>query len=197
MAGISLHSVFMQHSTFKTRAVYQNTPASNCQELGGVCVNDARVILIFIVIFVVGLLLLTLAVNFRASCRKSREDHAAASEPPPYSSIGLPPSPSGDLPLYKSVYKSGAQSPSLDPYHVVAPSFDSSLLLRDEYFDHVPYPERSLAPVNQQRISGPAAVTVGSCSTTHAPRPPSDMPLVAPPPAYARSPLRRYPEDPL
>ncbi|KAJ7621904.1 hypothetical protein DFH06DRAFT_768206 [Mycena polygramma] len=186
----------MQHSTLKTRVVYQNTPASNCQELGGVCVNDARVILIFIVIFVVGLLLLTLGLNFRASCRKRREDHAAASNPPPYSSIGLPPSPSGDLPLYKSVYKSGAQSPSLDPYHVVAPSFDSSLLLRDEYFDHVPYPERSLAPT-QQRISGPSAVTLGLGSTTQAPLPPSDMSLIAPPPAYARNPLRRYPEDPL
>ncbi|KAF7348116.1 hypothetical protein MSAN_01764200 [Mycena sanguinolenta] len=148
----------MRILTFNARAVYQNTPASSCRELAGVCINDA-VVLIFIIVFVGGLLFLTLARNVCVSSRRRHEDHAEADDnPPPYSGIGLPPSTSPDLALRKQ-----PPSPSLDPYHVIAPSFDNSLLLKDEYFSHVPYPHPSLAS-NQQRISGlsmPSGVGLG------------------------------------
>ncbi|KAJ6585576.1 hypothetical protein B0H19DRAFT_1250374 [Mycena capillaripes] len=175
----------MQLLPFKTREVYQNSPASSCQELAGVCIEDAF-ILIFILVFVGGLLLLTLGLNFRTRMRR-RADQATSndSDPPSYSSIGFPPSPSHDL----SPHKSGSPSPSLDPYHVVVPSLDDSLLLKDEYFSHVPYPERILAP-NQQRMPElPSGVGLGLGNIVQAgpSTPPSfDVSLVPPPPAYAR-----------
>ncbi|KAJ7228117.1 hypothetical protein B0H12DRAFT_1148061 [Mycena haematopus] len=188
----SFLQVSMQRLTFKTRAVYQNTPASSCQELAGVCIDDA-IVLIFIVVFVGGLLFLTLVRNFCAWRRTRREDHAESdNNPPPYSGIGFPPSTSGDLALYKE-----SPSPSLDPYHVIAPSFDNSLLLKDSYFSRVTYPDPTVAP-NQQRASGlPSGVVldfkfsgVQDPSTPAAP-PHSDVSLlISPPPAYVREPRR-------
>ncbi|KAJ7820245.1 hypothetical protein B0H14DRAFT_1346778 [Mycena olivaceomarginata] len=125
----------MQLLTFKTRAVYQNTPVSSCQEFAGVCLHDA-VIFISIVIFAGGLLLLTLGRHFWAPRQRhdSEEDHAESDpSPPSYSSIGFPPSASHDLALCK-----GSASPSLDPYHVVAPSFDKLAASQGRVFQPCP-----------------------------------------------------------
>ncbi|KAJ7916036.1 hypothetical protein B0H13DRAFT_377807 [Mycena leptocephala] len=189
----------MQLLTLKTREAYQNTPSPSCQEFAGLCMKDA-VILMFIVILVVGLFLLTLGLNIRASWRRRREEQAASdNNPPPYSSLGFPPSPSHDM----SLSKSETQSPSLDPYHVVAPSFDNSVLLNDEYFSHIPYPDPTLAP-NQQRMSGlpsgaGSGVGLGFGNTMQAgpSTPAASIPELAPlPPAYARDPRRGAAEDP-
>ncbi|KAJ7878870.1 hypothetical protein B0H14DRAFT_1630724 [Mycena olivaceomarginata] len=177
----------MQLLTLKTRAVYQNTPVSSCQEFAGVCLHDAA-IFISIVIFAGGLLLLTLGRHFWAPRQRhdSEEDHAESDpSPPSYSSIGFPPSASHDLALYK-----GSASPSLDPYHVVAPSFDNSLLLKDEYFSRVPCPEPTLLP-NQQHPSSGVGLGLGfGDNSTQAglsiPAGAPPPPLTSPPPAYVR-----------
>jgi hypothetical protein len=171
---------------------------------------------VFIVILVVGLFLLTLGLNIRASWRRRREEQAASdNNPPPYSSLGFPPSPSHDMSLSKSETQSQSSEkiysrlclppagPSLDPYHVVAPSFDNSVLLNDEYFSHIPYPDPTLAP-SQQRMSGlpsgaGSGVGLGFGNTMQAgpSTPAASIPELAPlPPAYARDPRRGAAEDP-
>ncbi|KAF8215205.1 hypothetical protein K438DRAFT_1955184 [Mycena galopus ATCC 62051] len=173
---------------FNTRAVSQNTPASSCQELLGVCISDA-VVLIFLVIFVGGLLLVTVVRNLWA--RRRGEDHAEPdTSPPPYPSIGFPLSASRDLALSKE-----SPGPLLDPYHIVPPSFDNSLLLKDEYFSHVLYPDPTLAPIQQQhqRTSSDGlgfGLGVDNSAPSGPPAAPSNPSLTSPPPAYVREPRR-------
>ncbi|KAJ6453095.1 hypothetical protein C8R45DRAFT_1223253 [Mycena sanguinolenta] len=179
----SFLQVSMQIRTFNARAVYQNTPASSCRELAGICITDA-IALIFIIVFVGGLLFLTLVRNFSASGRR-REDHAESDHtPPPYSGIGFPPSSSPDLALCKE-----SPSPSLDPYHLVALSFDNSLLLKDQYFSHVPYPHPSLAS-SQQGPSGLGLSMPSGVAPAGSHPLSSSSPLTSPPPAYVREPRR-------
>ncbi|KAF7364683.1 hypothetical protein MVEN_00337900 [Mycena venus] len=187
----------MRLLAFKTRSasVYhgQNTPASSCRELFGVCMNDA-VVLIFIVIFVGGLLLLTLVRNASRRRRPEEDDHPESStdSPPSYASIGFPPSASHDLALYK-----GSPSPSLDPYHVVPPSFDNSFLLKDGHFTHVPYPDRTLALASSQHQQ-PSGVGLGlglGLGSARAGPSTPPAPLISPPPAYVREPRREPRRD--
>ncbi|KAJ7174029.1 hypothetical protein C8R43DRAFT_1119418 [Mycena crocata] len=148
-------------------------------------------IMIAILIFVAGLLFLTLGHNLRARLRASRQASPTPSNasPPPYFSIGFPPSGSHDI----SLSKSGSSSPALDPYRVVAPSFDSSLLLKDDYFTHVPQPERTFASSrsapSRQLISGVGLglgnVHTGPATPVAAP-PPASASLTPPPPAYVQ-----------
>ncbi|KAJ7490692.1 hypothetical protein FB451DRAFT_1513513 [Mycena latifolia] len=191
----------MQLLNFRTRDMFQNVaPASNCQELAGICIEDA-VILICIVLFAGGLLMLTLGLNLRARLRSTRQ--ARSDSPPSYSSLGFPPSASRD-----SLCKAGLDSPNsppLDPYRVVLPSLDSSLLLKDEYFSHMPYPEPTLAPSRAAASPPllPSGVGLGFSSNVQTgPTNPAD-PLAAdgsltpPSPVYVHDPRRAVEEAPV
>ncbi|KAJ7456769.1 hypothetical protein B0H11DRAFT_2065390 [Mycena galericulata] len=185
-------SRMMQLLYLKARSTYQNVSAGSCREFAGICIGDA-IVLIAILVFVVGLSLLTLFLNLRARLRSIRRDRAATSNsPPPYVSIGFPPSALHDA----SLYKSGSDSP-LDPYHVVPPSLDSSLLLKGDYFTHVSHPGRTFSPSHAvptpQRPSAlPSGVGLGFGSTARTgPSPPpafGDVALTPPPPAYGQDP---------
>ncbi|KAJ7069090.1 hypothetical protein C8F01DRAFT_1363356 [Mycena amicta] len=117
----------------------QNTPSSHCQSLLGVCMEDAAG-LVFIALFVAGLLSLSCILKLRARTRRGRPrsstlavvGRTSTPNPPPYSSIGFPPSSSRDS-LCKGS-SSSSPNPSLDPYHVIPTSFDRSLRLQDDPF---------------------------------------------------------------
>ncbi|KAJ7704974.1 hypothetical protein B0H17DRAFT_1193461 [Mycena rosella] len=190
----------MQLLHFRAREVYQNVPASTCRKLAGLCMEDA-IIAICILVFIMGCLLLTVGLNIRARIRSILQARRAAN-PPPYSSLGFPPSASRS-PLCKPASPDSSTSPSFDPYRVVAPSLDSSLLLKDDYFAHIPHPDRTLAASSPQRLrpcgvglgfgdtiqTGPAIPAASPC--------PADMAmdqLTPPPPVYVQDP-RRGAED--
>jgi len=140
--------------------------------------------LIFIVVFTGGLLLVTLGLNFRTRWARRRQRAASNnSPPPPYSSIGFPTSSSRDAELSKS----GSLSPSLDPYHVVAPSLDNSLLLKDGYFSHVPHPDATVPPSPRRSPPLPSAVAPGLGGGIQA-GPSTPLSLPPPPPAYVPRP---------
>jgi hypothetical protein len=114
-------------------------------------------------------------------------------------------------------YQSTSTGPPIDPYHVVAPSLEQSLLLKDNYFSHVPYPDRAFVlpslptsmPGTQQLPNGAGLgfdSTLQTSPTSGARRSPvleghSRPPaldnitltptLTSPPPAYAPSERRR------
>ncbi|KAJ7028428.1 hypothetical protein C8F04DRAFT_1119288 [Mycena alexandri] len=183
-------SISMRFLNFKTREVYQNVPASSCREIVGVCMEDA-VVLIFIVVFTGGLFLVTLGLNLRTRWARRRQNAASNSPPPPYSSIGFPTSSSRDAELSKS----GSPSPSVDPYHVVAPSLDNSLLLKDEYFSHVPYPDATVPPSPKRSPPLPSAVALGLGGGVQA-GPSTPLSLAMPPPAYVPRPRSDVTKDP-
>ncbi|KAJ7133433.1 hypothetical protein C8R44DRAFT_870829 [Mycena epipterygia] len=177
----------------KTRDGYQSVPSSSCRLVAGVCAEHV-VILAFILIFVAGLSLLTLGLNLRARLRSIRQGRAAPSSPPPYSNIGFPLSASRDV----SLHKAGLDSPSLDPYHVVAPSLDSSLL-KDDYFTHVPHPDQILAPSrpapSAHKLPSGVGLRFGSTVQTEPPAAAAspllaDGALTPPPPVYVQDPRR-------
>ncbi|KAJ7170951.1 hypothetical protein C8R46DRAFT_1261862 [Mycena filopes] len=181
----------MHFLNFKTRDVYQNTPAATCQEIAGVCVVDA-LFLMAIVVFIGGLFLVTMGLNFRTRRARCAKPSTTSSSPPAYSSIGFPTSSSS---RDTALSKSGSPSPSLDPYHVVASSLDNSLLLKDEYFTHVLYPEASVPPSPKGSPPLPSGVGLGLGSDVQAGLSTS-LPLATPPPAYIRHPHYVAPQDP-
>ncbi|KAJ6544592.1 hypothetical protein DFH09DRAFT_1389912 [Mycena vulgaris] len=189
----------MQLSNLRARDVYQNVPASSCQELAGICMENL-VIIICIVVLVVGLSLLTLSLKLRARLRSIRQARSRSANPlpPPYSNIGFPPSASRTSSLSKTGSDS-SNSPSFDPYRIIPPSLDSSLLLKDDYFSQIPHPDPTLAPSRSAPSPHlPSGVGLGFGPTvqTGPATPTGPLPLTPLPPVYVQDP-RRGAEDPI
>ncbi|KAJ7636782.1 hypothetical protein FB45DRAFT_449852 [Roridomyces roridus] len=106
---------------FQTRSSSQD---GDCPEVAGMCSGDAFILTI-VLLFVVGLSLLTLTLNFRACIFSRRQARAARTQrPPAYSAL--------DMPATSVAHRSPVLSPPLDPFCAVPLTFDRSP--KDGYF---------------------------------------------------------------